>query len=148
MQYAHNKKASFNYELLDKYEGGLSLLGIEVKSVKDKRANLDGAYVIVRGDEIFLVGASIPPYQVNNTPKDYDPERPRKILVTKKEIKKLTEIDSKKGLTIVPISLYNKGNKIKLEFAIGRGKKKPDKRETIKRRESDREIERTLKNQR
>lgn len=148
MQYSHNKKATFNYEILNKYEGGLSLLGIEVKSVKGKRANLEGSYVVVRGDEVFLVGASIPPYQVNNTPKEYDPERPRKILVTKKEIKELQGLESQKGLTLIPISLYNKGRNIKIEFAVGRGKKKADKREDIKKKEADKDIKRTLKNQR
>lgn len=148
MQYAHNKKATFNYEILEKFEGGLSLLGFEVKSIKEGRASLDGSYVILRGGELFLVGASIPPYQVNNTPKDYDPLKPRKILLTKKEIKKISDQESQKGLTLVPISLYNKGRNIKLEFAIARGKKKFDKRESIKKRDSDREIERTLKKQR
>lgn len=142
---SHNKKATFNYEVLDKYEGGLSLLGFEVKSVKAKQANLEGSYVILRGDELFLVGATIPPYQVNNTPESYDPLRPRKILVTKKEIKKLSDILNQQGLTLVPISLYNKGRNIKLEFAVAKGKKKFDKREDIKKRESDRDIKRTLK---
>lgn len=148
MIYTENKKATFNYEVLEKYEGGLSLLGLEVKSIKSKKVNLEGSYVIVRGGEIFLVGATVQPYQVNNTPKEYDPVRLRKILVTKKELKKIVDVDNKKGLTLIPISLYNKNNKIKLEFALARGKKKSDKRETIKTRESEREIERTLKNQR
>jgi SsrA-binding protein len=148
MNYAENRKATFNYEVLDKYEGGLSLLGLEVKSIKSKKANLEGSYIIVRGNEIFLVGATIQPYQVNNTPKEYDPIRPRKVLVTKKELKEIVNMDSKKGLTLIPISLYNKNNKIKLEFAVARGKKKTDKRETIKAREGKREIERTLKKQR
>ncbi|MCB9806147.1 SsrA-binding protein SmpB [Candidatus Nomurabacteria bacterium] len=146
--YAENKKATFNYEVLEKYEGGLSLLGLEVKAVKSKKANLEGSYIVVRGGEVFLVNATIQPYQMNNTPKEYDPVRVRKILITKKELKELVGADNKNGLTLIPISLYNKGNKIKLEFALARGKKKTDKRETIKARESKREIERTLKNQR
>lgn len=148
MIYAENKKATFNYEVLEKYEGGLSLLGLEVKAVKSKKANLEGSYIVVRGGEVFLVNATIQPYQMNNTPKEYDPVRVRKILITKKELKELVGADNKNGLTLIPISLYNKGNKIKLEFALARGKKKTDKRETIKARESKREIERTLKNQR
>lgn len=148
MQYAFNKKATFNYEVLEKYEGGLSLLGLEVKSIKNKRASLEGSYIIVRGKEVFLVNASIPPYQEKNTPDSYDPMRPRKILVTKKELEKLANIDSKGGLTIIPISLYNKSNKIKLEFVIARGKKKSDKRQDIMKREADREINRTLKKKR
>ena len=148
MNYVQNKKATFNYEVLEKFEGGLSLLGLEVKSIKAKRANLEGSFIIVRGGEIFLNGATIQPYQVNNTPKDYDSLRPRKVLVTKKELKKIIDLDNKKGLTLIPLSLYNKGNKIKLEFALARGKKKTDKRETIKERESKRDIERTLKSRR
>jgi len=148
MQYAHNKTATFNYEVIDKYEGGLSLLGYEVKSVKNKQASLKGAYIVVRGDEVFLVGASIPPYQPKNTPEDYDSLRPRKVLVTKKEIKKLIDIEKTKGLTLIPISLYNKGRNIKLEFAVARGKKQFDKRETIKKREAKIEIDRTLKKSR
>ena len=148
MQYALNKKATFNYEVLDKYEGGLSLLGYEVKSVKNKQANLEGSYVVIRGNELFLVNANIPPYQVNNTPESYDPMRPRKVLITKKELKKLLDSEKQKGLTLIPISLYNKGRNIKLEFALAKGKKKFDKRETIKKRESDRDIRRTLKGKR
>jgi SsrA-binding protein len=148
MNYTHNKKATFNYEVLEKYEGGLSLLGFEVKAVKNSKANLEGSYIIIRGGEVFLVGATIQPYQVNNTPKEYDPMRPRKILVTKKELKELANIDEKKNLTLIPISLYNKGRRVKIEFAVARGKKKSDKRETIRERESKKDIERTLKNQR
>ena len=108
-------------------------------------APADGAYVLVRGKEVYLINASIPPYQVENTPDGYDPERPRRLLLTKKEILKLQEIDKNKGLTLVPISLYNKGRLLKVSFSIGRGKKKGDKRESIKKREDNREMERALK---
>ena len=145
---AENKKAHFNYEFLDKYEGGLELFGHEVKTIKAKRADLTGSHVVIRGGEAFLVGVNVPEYQANNTPKGYVSDRTRKILMTKKELSKLSELESKKGLTLVPISLYNKGNLIKISFALARGKKKYDKRETIKKRDSDREIERTLKTQR
>lgn len=148
MQYAHNKKATFNYEVLDKYEAGISLLGFEVKSVKDKRANLEGSYIIIRGGEAFLVNASIPPYQEKNTPESYNPARPRKMLLTKKELDKLSDIEKQGRLTLIPISLYNKGSKIKLEFAVARGKKKTDKRQAIMRREAEREMGRTLKRKR
>ena len=141
MSYAINKKATFNYEILEKFEGGLELLGIEVKSIKAKRAHLEGSYVIIRGGELFLSGATIDPYQVNNTPDTYDPLRPRRILVTKKELQRLIKSETQKGLTLVPISLYNKGNKIKLEFALVRGKKKSDKRQTIKERDDKRDME-------
>ncbi len=143
--FINNKKAGFNYELGDTYEAGIELLGFEVKSIKAGRGNFDGAYVVVRGKEVYLIGASIPPYQASNTPDGYDSERPRRLLLTKKEILKLTEIDKNKGLTLVPISLYNKSSLLKVSFAIGRGKKKGDKRESIKKREDDREMERTLK---
>jgi len=148
MTYAVNKKATFNYDILEKFEGGLELLGIEVKAIRNKQANLTGSFVIIRGGELFLSNVSIPPYQVKNTPDNYDPERPRRILVSKKEIARLTKSEAQKGLTLVPISLYNKGRNIKLEFALVRGKKKSDKRETIKDRESKRDIERTLKSRR
>jgi len=140
-----NRKASFSYEIQDKYEAGVQLLGFEVKSLKNKRGNLSGSYIVIRGEEAFLIGLDIPPYQANNTPDTYEQMRPRKLLLTKKELRELAEIDNKKGLTLVPISLYNKGRVVKLEFAVGRGKKDRDKRQTIKTREADREIQRTLK---
>jgi SsrA-binding protein len=148
MALVNNKKATFNYDVLDRFEGGISLLGHEVKSIKEGKMKLEGSYVILRGGEVFLVGASITPYQANNVPEEYEPERPRKILLNKKEIKKLEDQTKNAGLTLIPISLYNKGRNIKIEIAIARGKKKTDKRETIKKREADIEIERTLKNQR
>lgn len=140
-----NKKASFSYELQDKYEAGIELLGFEVKSLKNKRGNLSGSYIVIRGNEAFLIGLDIPPYQANNTPDNYDQIRPRKLLLTKKELRELAEMDNQKGLTLVPISLYNKGRNVKLNFAVGRGKKTRDKRETIKNREAKRDIERSLK---
>lgn len=142
-----NRKASFNYEFLEKLEAGIELFGFEVKSLRQKQGSLDGAYVIVRGSEAFLVNAFIPPYQPKNTPKEYDPRRHRRILLTKKEIAELAGAESKKGLTIVPISVYTKGRKLKVEIAVARGKKKYDKRETIKRRDAERDIRRTLKYQ-
>ena len=145
--YVSNKKAKFDYELKDFIEAGLVLAGYEVKSIKLGRAKLDGAHVIVRGGEAFLVGASISPYQPANMPKDYDAEAPRKLLLSKKELTLLERESEQAGLTIVPIRLYNLGRKIKLEIALARGKKKTDKRETIKKRESNRAIGRLLKEQ-
>jgi SsrA-binding protein len=142
-----NRKASFSYELQDKYEAGLELFGYEVKSLKNRRGNLSGSYVVIRGNEAFLIGLDIPPYQANNTPDAYNQLRPRKLLLTKKELRTLTEIDNRKGLTLVPISLYTKGRNIKLELASVRGKKKTDKRETIKERDTKRDIQRILKYQ-
>ena len=143
--YAENRKARFNYEILEKYEAGIELLGVEVKSVRSGRMSLEGAFVVVRGGEAFLINSNIPPYQPNNTPKDYDPLRNKKLLLTKKEIATLAGSEKNKSLTIVPISVYNKGRKIKVEIALVKGKKKQDKRETIKKRETDREIRREYK---
>ena len=142
-----NKKAYFNYEILEKFSAGIELFGFEVKALKAKRGSLEGAYTIVRGGEAFLVGADITPLQPKNVPEDYDPRRNRKLLLTKKEIKKLGNAESQKGLTIVAVSVYNSGKKLKLEIAIAKGKKSFDKRESIKKRELDREINRTLKNE-
>lgn len=143
--FTENRKARFDYEIIEKYEGGLELLGFEVKSVRKGSVSLEGAFVLVRGGEVFLINANIPPYQMNNTPKDYDSMRNRKILLTKKEIKELADVEKNKSLTIIPLSLYNKGRRIKIEIAVAKGKKKFDKRETIKKRETDREIRREYK---
>ena len=146
MTLIQNKKAYFNYEILEKIEAGIELLGFEVKSLKKGQGSLEGAHITIRGSEAFVIAMNIPPYQVNNTPTDYDPLRNRKLLLTKKELKNLEKEENQKGLTIVPLLVYNKGSKIKLEIAIVRGKKKYDKRETIKKRDTDREINRSLKN--
>lgn len=145
MSYITNKKAHFDYEILEKFVGGIELLGIEVKSIKNNQGSLLGAFVGVRGGEAFLLGADIPPYQMKNTPDSYERTRARKILLTKKEIKILADAESKKGTTIIPISLFPKTNKIKIELGIARGKKKFDKRESIKKRNSEREMRRELK---
>ena len=143
--YAENRKARFDYEILEKYEAGIELLGVEVKSVRGGQMSLEGSFVIVRGGEAFLINANVPPYQPKNAPKDYDSLRNRKLLLTKKEIKGLASNEKNKSLTIVPISVYNKGRKIKIEIALVKGKKKRDKRESIKKRETLREIRREYK---
>ncbi len=140
-----NRKARFNYEILETFEAGIELRGFEVKAIRVGKASLEGAHITVRGNEAFLIGMHIAPYQPANTPKEYDPMRNRKLLLTKKELTELAGIESKKGLTIVPISVYNKGRKIKIQIASVKGKKKFDKRQTIKKRESDRDIRRILK---
>ena len=139
-----NRKAKFNYEFLEKLDAGIELLGSEVKSLRAKLGSLEGAYVIVRGNEAFMVGAYIPAYQPKNTPKGYDERRNRKLLLTKKEIASLMGAEAKKGLTIVPISVYNRGHKLKVTLAIARGKKKFDKRETIKLRDTELDIRREM----
>ncbi|MEK7575422.1 MAG: SsrA-binding protein SmpB [Patescibacteria group bacterium] len=140
-----NKKASFDYEILEKFSAGIELLGFEVKSIRNKQGSLEGAYITVRGGEAYLMNASIPPFQPGNTPKGYEPLKNRRLLLTKKEIAELAKNEAKKGLTIIPISVYNKGRKIKVDIAIARGKKQFDKRQTLKKRDAKREIERTLK---
>jgi SsrA-binding protein len=145
MSLVDNRKARFDYEILETLTAGIELLGLEVKSLRVHSASLDGAYVVVRGGEAFLMQSSIPAYQPSNTPKDYDPLRTRKLLLTKAEIKRLGEKEAQNGLTIVPLKFYNKGPKVKIDIAIVRGKKKFDKRESIKKRETDRDMRRTLK---
>ena len=144
-RFAENKKAFFDYEVLEKFEAGIELLGLETKSVKKGQSSLDGTHIIIRGREAYILGLKIPPFQTNNTPKNYDPEAIRRLLLTKKEIRILEERTKNNGLTIIPISMYNKGNKVKVEIGLVRGKKKYDKRESIKKREVDRNIRRTLK---
>ncbi len=146
-EYIKNRKASFDFEFLEIYEAGVVLHGFEVKAIRTGKANLNGAYVIIRGGEAFLVNASISPYQPANMPKNYDPERPRKLLLSKKELTKLEQGSEKQGLTIVALKWYNKGRKIKLSLALARGKKQADKREKLKEKSSKRDIERLLKNQ-
>ena len=142
-----NKKVYFDYEILDKFDAGIELFGYEVKSLRNKRGSLEGTHITVRGNEAFLIGMDIQPYQPANAPKDYNPRRNRKLLLTKKELSELAGKESQKGLTIVPISLYTKGRNIKVSLGIARGKKKYDKRETIKKRDTQRDTERELKQQ-
>lgn len=142
-----HKRARFDFELLDTYEAGIELAGHEVKAVRAGKGILDGAHVIVRGSEAYLVGAQIAPYQGANTPAGYDPEQARRLLLTHEQIAEIANASEQRGLTIVPIMMYNKGRYIKLSIAVARGKKKADKRETLKARDTKRDIERTLKNQ-
>ncbi len=147
IKFAENRKAYFNYEILEKITAGIELLGFEVKAIKAGQMILDGAYVVIRGNEAFLIGAGVTSLQPKNTPKDYDERRNRKLLLTKKEINYLAGKEKQNGLTIVALSVYSVGHKVKVELGLAKGKKKSDKRESIKKRESDREIRRTLKNE-
>lgn len=142
MSLIHNKKIHFNYEITETIPAGIELFGFEVKSLRNGQGSLDGSYVTVRGGEAFVIGMQIPAYQEGNTPKEYDPLRNRRLLLNKKEIARLGEIESQKGLTIAPISVYNKGKVLKIDLGIATGKKKFDKRETTKKREVDRNIRR------
>lgn len=140
-----NRKASFNYEIMETYPAGIELFGFEAKSLKKSQGSLEGARVTIRGNEAFVVGMTIPPFQTNNTPKEYDGSRNRKLLLHKKEIYDLEKAEKTKGLTIIPLSVYNKGTKIKLDIAIVRGKKKFDKRETLKKKDASRDMDRDMK---
>jgi SsrA-binding protein len=146
-QLAHHRRARFDYEILDTLEAGLVLLGCEVKSVRRGRVVLEGSFIRIRGQEAYWVGGTIAAYQPANTPKSYDPERARKLLFGKKELAKLDRATEQERLTAIPLALYSKGGKIKVEVAIARGKKKADKREAIKARDVKRDIDRTLKSQ-
>jgi len=139
---AVNKKAKFDYELLEKYEAGLVLFGHEVKSIKTGHISLKGAFVTVHNGELFLTNALVPLYQHAGNIKDYDPTRSRKLLVKKRELRSLIGKKTQSGLTLIPIRVYTKRNLIKLEFALAKGKSKYDKRHTIKKREVDRNIAR------
>jgi len=147
-----HKKVRLDYEILKEFEAGLELLGHEVKSVRAKHGKLEGSHVIIRASgkggksEAYIVGMQIPPFQAANTPESYDPERTRRLLLTKKELEELAAIDGQKGLTIVPLSVYNKGSKLKVRVASVRGRKSFDKRAVLKERDTKREIDRTLKN--
>jgi SsrA-binding protein len=144
----HNKKATFNFEILDKFEGGLMLTGFETKSIREGKIKLDGSFIISKAGELFLKNAEISPYQPANIPKGFETNRLIKILVQKKDILKLTQKIEKEGLSLIPLKIYNNNKKLKIEFALAKGKKKSDKRETIKQREDERDILRTLKGQR
>ncbi|MCK4554436.1 SsrA-binding protein SmpB [Candidatus Parcubacteria bacterium] len=153
---AFNKRANFDYDIKEKFTAGIVLLGHEVKSVKTGHINLKGSYVTLRHaqgkllkktkkvlPELYLINAHIPLYKYAGTVKDYNATRPRKLLLKKNEIKHLIGKKQEQGLTLVPLKVYTKRSLIKLEFGIGKGKKKIDKREVIKKREVDRKI-RTL----
>lgn len=148
MALVQNKKAHFDYEILEHYDAGIELFGPEVKALRGSHGSLEGAHVIVRGGEAYLIGMTIPPYQAGNMAKDYDPMRNRRLLLTKEQIAELAAKESAKGLTIVPISVYNKRRNLKVEIAVVRGKKSYDKRETIKKREAARDVLRDIKSTR
>jgi SsrA-binding protein len=145
MAIALNKKALFDYEILDKLEAGLVLTGYEAKAIKNGNINLKGSYVIFHNSDPFLINAHIGLYKPAGKIADYDPTRSRKLLLKKNEIRYLRAKSEEKGLTIVPLKVYTKNRFIKIEIGIGKGKKQFDKRETIKKRDTEKEIKRTLK---
>jgi len=143
--FSENRKARFNYSILETFEAGMVLTGREVKSIRGGRINLLGSYVVLRNKEAFLISADIPPYQPENALLNYNPKRERKLLLNKKEINQLIGKTKEKGLTLVPLKVYTKGALIKLQFGVAKGKKKKDKRESIKKRDIEREIGKKLK---
>lgn len=142
--FTENRKAGFNHDILEKFAAGLVLLGTEVKSIRLGRASLMGSYVMPSSQGLELVGSHIPAYQVKNAPSGYLPERSRRLLLTKKEINYLKGRLSQERLTLLPLKLYTVGSQIKLEFGLAKTLKKYDKKEKIKKRETDREIKRAL----
>jgi SsrA-binding protein len=141
---AINKKANFNYELLEKIEAGIMLKGTEVKSLRDGNCSLAEGYVTDQGYELFLKNVNIPIYKHGNL-NNHDPIRTRKLLLHKKEIEKIIKAVKEKGITVIPYRMYFKESIIKVEIAIGKGKKQYDKRETMKERDSKKAIQRELK---
>ncbi|MDD4358802.1 MAG: SsrA-binding protein SmpB [Candidatus Pacebacteria bacterium] len=143
---AENRKLKFEYEILETFEAGIELLGFEVKSLRQKGVNLAATYVLITEKaEAFWIGAKILPYQPNNIYVEYNPQRDRKLLLKKKEINYLLGKTQEKSLTLMPFMLYTKRGFIKMELALVRGKKKHDKRESIKKREVDRKIKSEMK---
>jgi SsrA-binding protein len=142
---AINRKARSDFEILEAFEAGMVLKGTEVKSLREGRMNLKDSYAMVRGGEMFLVNSHISPYSHGNM-QNHDPERERKLLLHRDEIKRLTGKTVEKGLTLVPLKVYFSRGRAKVELALARGKRQHDKRETMKRRDAEREIRRELKN--
>jgi SsrA-binding protein len=142
--YSENKKALFDYEILERFEAGVVLFGQEVKSIKTGHINLSGSYITFNRGEPLLVGVKVPPYQPNNAGADYNVERQRKILLNKKEIDYLAGKSAQKGFSLIPLKVYDKSGRIKLEFGLSKGKKKFNKKEKIKKRDVEREINREL----
>ncbi len=144
---AENKKAWFDYEILDKYEAGIVLQGSEVKSLRNNQCTLKDSYVAFRGHEAYLQNAHIAVYQASSY-NNHEPERVRKLLLHHQELEKVYKAITEKGLTCVPLKMYFKKGIAKVELALARGKKKGDKRQAVKSREADREVQRSLRHSR
>ena len=140
----NNKRATFDYEILERFEAGLALTGTEIKSIRENQVSLQQSYVQARGDELWLLEANIAQY-VHGNRENHEPKRPRKLLLHRREINRILANLAQKGLTVVPTRLYLKGGRAKVEIALARGKRKFDKREHIARRDADRQVERALR---
>ncbi len=138
-----NPRARFDYEIIDTWEAGMRLTGAEVKAVRDGSMSLKGAYVALHNEEAYLLNAHIGPY-AKAIQKNYEPTQSRKLLLHKKEIKRLIGLTKQKGLTLVPLKVYTQHNKLKLLFGLGRGKSRIDKRAAIKKHDIDREVKSAL----
>lgn len=143
--YAYNKRATFDFEILEKFEAGIALLGTEVKSVRGGHMSLRGAFVTIHNGEAYLTNANVPPWQVSNAPSSYDPTRSRKLLLKASELKYLIGKVTTIGLTIVPIRVYNEGSVIKIEIGLGKGKKQYHKKEKQKEQDIKRDVDRLLR---
>ena len=142
---SNNKKAYFLYEIIETYEAGVQLTGTEVKSLREGRVNLRDGFAQIRNGEAWLLNVHIAPYQASGAYFNHEPRRTRKLLLNRREISKLTGSIEQKGLTLVPLKMYFKGNWVKISIGLGRGKKIHDKRETIKRRQDQRDMARAMK---
>jgi len=140
-----NRKAYYDYEIEDDYEAGIKLMGHEVKSLKEGRGSLTGTYVRVDENGLSLVGLNIPLYSKANVMQDYDPQRTRRLLLNKSEIKSIAGKVERSGYTVVPLRIYTKGTLIKLAIGLGKGKKKEQKKADLIAKERDRQAERELK---
>ncbi len=139
-----NRKAFHDYHILEKYEAGISLFGTEVKSLREGRANLKDSYAIIKGGEAFLLNCHISPYSHGNI-QNHEPLRTRKLLLHKREIDKLGGKTHQQGLALIPLRIYFRSGKAKVEIGLGKGKRQYEKRANIKEKEAKREIERHLK---
>ena len=142
---AVNKKAKFDYEILQTVEAGLVLTGAEVKSIKAGSVQLKGSFLHIKDNGLWLKNAYVAPYKPAGNKKEYDPYQDRRVLIHKRELKKFIGKRQSEGLTLIPISLYTKGDLIKLEFALARGKKKFEKRDAIKKRDVERRLREKMK---
>jgi SsrA-binding protein len=140
-----NRQARFLYEILETFEAGIQLAGTEVKSIRAGKVNLRDGYALIRNGEAWLINVHISPYDASSQYFNHDPRRTRKLLLNRKEISKLIGQVEQKGLTLVPLKMYFKGSWVKISIGLGRGKKLHDKRETLKRRQDEREMARMLK---
>jgi SsrA-binding protein len=144
MEAIENKKAYFDYQIIDTYEAGIVLEGFEAKSAQLGRAHLAGSFAKVYTGEVWLLNATIDPFQERNTPKGYDKQRSRKLLLKRAEIKELIGKTQEKGLTLVPLKMYTKAGKVKVLLGLARSKNTVDKRETIRKRDVERSLRRNM----